>query len=338
MPKLSTNNAGTNNAGTNKARTNDAGASKAKTVQAGAKKSGVAKGGAPKSRTTVEGTTRVVGILGHPVEHSLSPRMHNAAFAALNLDYVYVAFRTALADIRGVVRAMNTLGVVGFNVTVPHKQNVVKLVDRLTPAAAAIGAVNTIYRDGDDVVGDNTDAEGFVAALRSHGVRLRGARALVIGAGGSARAVLHTLREGGASDVVLANRTVATATKLAREFQRSGKAKLVRATGLDALVDAALLKTRTLVVNCTSVGLQGGDFLAYDAAATAATCMHFDLAYTSGLTPFLKLAHAKKRPTLDGRHMLVHQGAAAFRRFTGKKAPVDVMLRAVGVATSPPRR
>lgn len=290
------------------------------------------------ARTAVQGTTRVVGILGNPVEHSLSPRMHNAAFAALGLDYVYVPFRTAPSDLRGVVRAMNTLGIVGFNVTVPYKQNVVKLVDRLTAAAAAIGAVNTIYRDGDEVVGDNTDAEGFGAALRSHGVKVRGARVLVIGAGGSARAVLHTLCEGGAADVALANRTVGTATKLAREFQRGDKAKLVCATGLDALVDAALLKTRTLVVNCTPVGLKGSDFLAYDAAATTLTCMHFDLAYTSGLTPFLKLAHAKKRPTLDGRHMLVHQGAAAFRRFTSKKAPVNVMLEAVGVAAAPSRR
>jgi len=282
----------------------------------------------PATRRVVEGTTRVVGILGNPVDHSLSPRMHNAAYAALGLDFVYVPFRATPDTIRGVVRAMHTLGIVGFNVTVPYKQDVVKLVDRLTPTAKAIGAVNTIYRVGSAIVGDNTDAAGFTEALRSHGVKVRGAQVLVIGAGGSARAVLHALREGGARDVVLANRTVATARKLAREFG-------VTAVGLDALGHDALLASRHLVVNSTPVGLKGGAYLPYRASATAKGCMHFDLAYSrAGLTPFLALARRAGRPVLDGRHMLVHQGAAAFRRFTGKNAPIGVMLAAVGVATA----
>ncbi len=276
-------------------------------------------------RAPVEGTTRVVGILGDPVDHSLSPRMHNAAYAALGLDYVYVPLRATPSTIRGAVRAMRTLGIVGFNVTVPYKQDVVKLVDRLTATAAAIGAVNTIYRDADTIVGDNTDAPGFLAALKSHAVKVRGARVLVIGAGGSARAVLHALRSGGAVDVVLANRTRARAVRLAREFG-------VTATALTALAEDGLLGTRTLVVNCTPVGLHGGSFLDYDARMTRADCTHFDLAYAAtGRTPFLDLARHARRPIIDGRHMLVHQGAAAFRLFTGRKAPVDVMLAAIGV-------
>jgi shikimate dehydrogenase len=277
------------------------------------------------TKAPVEGTTRVVGILGHPVDHSLSPRMHNAAFAALGLDFVYVPFRATPDTIRSAVRAMRTLGIVGFNITVPYKQDVLRLVDRLTPGANAIGAVNTIWRDGEEIVGENTDAPGFVEALRKHGVKTRGARVLVIGAGGSARAVLHALREGGAANVVLANRTKTKAAKLAREFA-------AEAAGLNALEHADLLSTRTLVVNCTPVGLKGGDFLGYAAKATPKSCAHFDLAYGRDLTPFLKLAARAGRPTIDGRHMLVHQGAAAFRLFTGKKAPVDVMLAAVGVA------
>ena len=277
------------------------------------------------TRVPVEGTTRVVGILGNPVDHSLSPRMHNAAYAALGLDYVYVPFRAAPHEIRGVVRAMRTLGIVGFNVTVPYKQDVLRIVDRVTDTARAIGAVNTIYRDGDDIVGENTDAEGFVAALRSHGEKTRGARALVIGAGGSARAVLHALRTGGAKEVVLANRTAAKGARLAREFG-------ARATSLAALEDPDLLSARSLVVNCTPVGLEGGSYLEYDAGRTPRDCVHFDLAYSRGLTPFLVLARTARRPVVDGRHMLVHQGAAAFRLFTGKKAPVDVMLDAVGLS------
>lgn len=286
----------------------------------------------PAQRAAVEGTTRVVGILGNPVDHSLSPRMHNAAYAALGLDFVYVPFRATPDTIGGVVRAMHTLGIVGFNVTVPYKQDVVKLVDRLTPTAKAIGAVNTIYRDGSEIVGDNTDAAGFTEALRLHGVKVRGAQVLVIGAGGSARAVLHALRECGARDVVLANRTVANARKLAREFGAT-------AVGLDALAHDALLASRHLVVNSTPVGLRGGAYLPYRASATAKGCMHFDLAYSrTGLTPFLTLARKASRPVLDGRHMLVHQGGVAFRRFTGKKAPVAVMLEAVGLGPTPRKR
>lgn len=279
----------------------------------------------PRHTTPVDGTTRVVGILGNPVDHSLSPRMHNAAYAAAGLDYVYVPLRATPETIRGVVRAMRTLGIVGFNVTVPYKQKVLKLVDRLTDTAAAIGAVNTIHREGDEIVGHNTDGIGFTEALKSHGVKVRGARVLAIGAGGSARAVMYALREGGAVDVVLANRTKAKAVRLAKEFGAT-------ATALDSLEDVGLLGTRTLVVNCTPLGLKGGDFLAYRADATAKCCAHFDLAYSrDGLTPFLKLAAKAGRPTIDGRHMLVHQGAAAYRLFTGKKAPVDVMLKAVGM-------
>src|SRR6185369_14237221 len=267
------------------------------------------------------------GILGNPVDHSLSPRMHNAAYAALGLDYVYVPFRTAPDGIRGAVRAMRTLGIVGFNVTVPYKQDVVRLVDRVTATASAIGAVNTIYRggeDGNEIIGENTDAEGFAAALRSHGEKTKGARALVIGAGGSARAVLHALKAGGAKEVLLANRTVSKAARLAKEFGAA-------AVPLAALEDKAMLATRTLVVNCTPVGLKGGAYLRYDAAATPRDCVHFDLAYGRGLTPFLDLARIARRPLVDGRHMLVHQGAAAFRLFTNKKAPVDAMRKAVGL-------
>jgi shikimate dehydrogenase len=280
----------------------------------------------PRTRPgSIEGTTRVVGILGNPVDHSLSPRMHNAAYAALGLDYVYVPFRAAPDQIRGVVRAMRTLGIVGFNVTVPYKQDVVKLVDRVTETATAIGAVNTICRIGDEIVGENTDATGFVEALRSHGEKIRGTRALVIGAGGSARAILYALRAGGAKDAVIANRTHAKAARLAKEFGAT-------AASLDALRDDRLLATRTLVVNCTPVGLKGGAFLDYRVEATARDCVHFDLAYARTLTPFLELARIARRPLVDGRHMLVHQGAAAFRLFTGKRAPIDVMLHAVGVA------
>ncbi len=277
----------------------------------------------------IEGTTRVVGIFGDPVEHSLSPRMHNAAFRALGLDYVYVPLKPAHGSIRAAVESIRTLGLVGVNVTVPFKEDVMRRMDRVSETARAAGAVNTIVRHDTKLVGDNTDVPGFAAALAANDFKVRAKRTLVIGAGGGARGVLPALLAGGAADVVIANRTV----KRARTIEKSFAKHRVRlhAVPLDILEDFDFLETRQLVVNCTSVGLDGRAFLRYDADATPASCVHFDLAYREGLTPFLALAHAAKRPTIDGRHMLLHQGAAAFKLVPGTKAPLDVMARAIGV-------
>ena len=277
----------------------------------------------------IEGTTRVVGIFGDPVDHSLSPRMHNAAFRALGLDYAYVPFRPAKRTIGAAVEAIRALGLVGVNVTVPFKGDVIPHLDRVSDTARAAASVNTIVNRDGGLFGDNTDVPGFRAALATSGLRLRGARVLLIGAGGAARGVLHALLEGGAADVVVANRTRRRANDLVRLFAKLGVQP--RAATLGALADAELLGTRDLVVNSTSVGLNGGEYLDYAARSTLETCVHFDLAYREGLTPFLKLARAARRPLIDGRHMLLHQGAIAFRLFTGKKAPIDVMARAIGI-------
>lgn len=278
----------------------------------------------------VQGTTRVVGIFGDPVDHSLSPRMHNAAFRALGLDYVYVPLRPTKRSIAVAVESIRSLGLVGVNVTVPFKEDVSRFLDRVTDTARATGAVNTIVNHAGKLVGDNTDAPGFSAALAATGSRVRGQRVLLVGAGGAALAVVHALLSGGAREIAVANRTPSRAAGLLKRF--SGANSRLRAVSLEALVDADFLATRTLVVNSTSVGLHGGDFLAYKPRATPADCLHFDLAYREGLTPFLRLARTARRPVIDGRHMLLHQGAIAFRLFTGKKPPLDVMARAIGIA------
>jgi shikimate dehydrogenase len=280
----------------------------------------------------VEGTTRVVGIVGDPVDHSLSPRMHNAAYRALGLDYVYVPLRPSRRALADAVRAVKALGLAGVNVTVPFKEDVIRHVRRLTPTARAVGAVNTIYLDDGILVGDNTDSPGFIAALAAHGCRARAKRALVIGAGGAARAVVHGLLEAGAADVVVANRTPAKAKRLRREFP-SHRTKL-HAVDLEILDDFDFLAEQQLVVNSTSVGLHGGRFLDYDAEATPDDCIHFDLAYGEKPTAFLELAAAAGRPTIDGRHMLLHQGVLAFKLFTGRRAPVEVMADAIGIGGS----
>ena len=254
--------------------------------------------------------------------------MHNAAFRELELDYAYVPLRTTARRLKEAVRSITTLGFAGVNVTVPFKRAVMRHMDKLTDTAKAVGAVNTIHPEGNKLIGENTDAPGLTAALSAAGFRPRGKNVLVIGAGGAARAAVWALASAGAIDIIIANRTVSKAKKLAREMARRGS--MIQATGLDSLEDFDLLDSRQLVVNSTPLGLKG-ETLEYDIDSTQPDCIHFDLAYGDKLTPFLKQASAKKRPIIDGRYMLVHQGALSFKLFTGRKAPLETMARAIGL-------
>ena len=278
------------------------------------------------SRPPTSGRTRVVGIIGDPVAHSLSPAMHNAAFAALGLDWVYVPFPVAAADVRDAVRAVRALGLAGVNVTVPHKESVVRYLDALSPLARRVGAVNTIVNRAGRLYGDNTDVPGFVNALRAHRASVRGRHAVVIGAGGSARAVLAGLMSAGIGRVTLANRTVARARAVARRL-RDGAA--VTVVGLDALRDVQRLADAALIVNTTSAALRGAVFPVLEYRATPSDCMFYDLSY-GYQTEFLRRARRARRRTVDGSEMLVQQGACAFTLWTRCSAPIPAMRSALG--------
>jgi len=273
---------------------------------------------------SISGQTRVVGIIGDPVAHSRSPAMHNAAFAALKLDWVYVPFPVASRDVAEAVAAVRALGLAGLNVTVPHKEAVLPHCDTLTPLARRVGAVNTIVNRDGRLLGDNTDVYGFAQTLRGARLRMRGRHAIVLGAGGAARAVLAALAESGAARITLANRTPARAQALAARF-RGARIHVVR---LDALDDASLLADAALLVNTTSAALAGSDLppIAYD--ATPARCQFVDLLYGHS-TPFLSSAQRANRQTADGAAMLLHQGARAFSLWTGRRAPLAVMRAAL---------
>ncbi|GIW46072.1 MAG: shikimate dehydrogenase [Candidatus Binatia bacterium] len=278
----------------------------------------------------VRGSTRVVGIIGDPVEHSLSPLMHNAAFAALGLDWVYVPFPVRAGALPAAVRGLAALGVVGANVTVPHKEAVGRYVDELSPLAKRVGAVNTIVCRSGRLYGDNTDVYGVRQALRR--VKLRGATAVVVGAGGAARAVLVALEALGVRRVLLVNRTLERARVLRRKFSSGGFHVEVR--DFSALVEARYLKEVRLVVNTTSLGLHGEPFPAVAFELTPRECVAFDLIY-GRWTDFLRRARAADRKTIDGSEMLLHQGAEAFRLWTGRRAPLEVMRSALaGVETA----
>lgn len=276
---------------------------------------------------------RLFGVLGDPVDHSLSPAMHNAAFAAVGLPHLYLRYRVPTRALRSAMREARTLRMGGLNLTVPLKEAVLPFLDGVTPEAERIGAVNTIvFRPDERLVGENTDGRGFLRALRGR-VTLRGAAVVILGAGGSARAVGVALAAAGAARVTIANRTRVRGEALAERLTRASAAEIV-AVPIEAVGRGDALTDAMLVVNTTPLGLAGAA-LRVRYAATPRGCTFVDLVYGARPTPFLAGATRAGRRTLDGSMMLLHQGALAFEAWTGRRAPRAAMARALANAGLP---
>lgn len=289
----------------------------------------------PAPRPPITGHTRVVGVIGWPIEHTVSPPMHNAAFEALGMDWCYVAYPVRPNRLPEAIAGVRGLGLGGINVTVPHKQAMLALVDDLTPAARAIGAVNTVLIEADRLIGHNTDAVGFVRALREAGFEPEGCRALMLGAGGAARAVGYALTSVGARLTIL-NRSAERAMALAADLVDGCPAD---ATNPDNRVAAAPLNTDALrrasesvdlIVNATPLGMWPHvDVCAWpDDVAYPAGVFTYDLIYNPRETRLMARARTAGGRAVDGLGMLVHQGAEAFALWTGHEPPADVMYRA----------
>jgi shikimate dehydrogenase len=272
---------------------------------------------------------RLFGVLGDPVDHSLSPAMQNAAFAAAGLPHIYLRYQVPAARLAGAVREAKALRMGGLNLTVPLKEAILPLLDAVSPEAGRIGAVNTVVFGSDGrTLGDNTDGQGFLRAVRGR-VRLRGARAVIIGAGGSARAVVTALSEAGCASITIANRTATRGERLAARLAELGSAATT--VPLTALALGEILEDATLVVNTTPLGLAGAR-LEIRYAASRPGCLFVDLVYGARPTPFLLGAARARRPILDGGQMLLDQGALAFEAWTGRRAPRSAMARALRAA------
>ena len=293
----------------------------------------------------VSAATTVVGVIGDPVDHSLSPLLHNTAFVEMGLDWVSVGFPVAAGQAQIALAGMRALGIAGLSVTMPHKDAVAALVDRTTPVAARLGAVNCVTLDSGELVGSNTDGEGFVASLR-HGDRFepRGKKCLVIGAGGAARAVVLALAEAGAAEVIVVNRTESKATLAAALAGPVGRVGRPEEAG-----------TADLVVNATPAGMGqpqgrgagaepgivptsdlgsdlGSDPFPLDAEYLVAGQMVVDLVYHPAVTPWLLAARERRAVTHNGLGMLVHQAAVQLRSWTGEEPPVAAMWQAATAA------
>lgn len=257
--------------------------------------------------------------------------MHNAAFRARGLPYIYVPFLVRPADLAKAVQSIRALHLVGVNVTVPHKERVAKYLDGLSAEAELCGAVNTIVNCDGTLFGDNTDGRGFLVSLQERTFSPRRREVVLIGAGGATRAVLVSLIRTGSARITIVNRTLDKAQALARQYRALGKTQL-ETLPFDALCDPALFKEVTLVVNCTSIGLHDEEFPTLPYQATPRSCLFYDLLYRPGLTSFLQQARSARRAILDGRRMLLHQGALAFSLWTQTPAPTEVMARALARA------
>ncbi|MBC8102383.1 MAG: shikimate dehydrogenase, partial [Cytophagales bacterium] len=267
--------------------------------------------GAAGAGIEIRGTTQIVGVWGWPVRHSASPPMHNAAFAALGMDWAYVPFAVAPERIGEAVAGIRALGLRGVNVTVPLKELVLPFLDALTPRAARLGAVNTILNEEGYLTGDSTDGRGFLAALaESDALPPPGSRAIVLGAGGSARAVIAALRESGVS-VTVANRSLERAHELAARFHSASDGPLIEVISLEeaALGRALGREGAVLLVNTTSVGMHPRDA---EMPPLPLETLHpdlfvSDLIYNPPQTRLLAAAEARGCRTQNGLSMLVWQ-------------------------------
>ena len=268
---------------------------------------------------------RLAGIIGHPVAHSLSPVFQGAAFKECGLDVRYELWDTPLDELPGRVLSLRGEQYLGANVTIPHKEAVIPLLDELGGQSARVGAVNTIVNRSGRLFGFNTDGPGFVAALRNEAYfDPAGKSFLLVGAGGGARGIAFALAEARALRIEISNRSVDRAEKLARDVAAAGAEVVVSRPG-------ASLERFDCVVNCTSLGMHGGPGAAAtpcDPSGMRAGSLAVDIVYTPEETPFLAAARAAGLKTLPGLPMLIYQGALAFELWTGVHAPVEVMFEA----------
>lgn len=270
---------------------------------------------------------KLICLIGDPVEHSISPIIHNEAFRKLGLNYVYLAFRVTSDSLEHAVKGLKVLGASGFNVTIPHKSAIIKYLDEVDREAMFIGAVNTVVNEYGKLVGYNTDVVGVINTFKSLNISLSGTSATILGAGGASRAVLYALASNGSSEVYIINRTYERALSLAEEFSIKFPNVVFRPMSLTVDNLRAAIGRTHILINTTSVGMYPNvneslippELLKDDLIV-------FDVVYNPVETKLLRDAKLRGATTIDGVHMLVHQAAAAFKLWTKVEPPIDFMF------------
>lgn len=278
--------------------------------------------------------TSKVGIIGYPVSHSISPIFQQAAFDFLNLNIRYETWEIHPSNLSKGIADLRDSHVLGFNVTVPHKESIMSELDQITQEALEIGAVNTVVNSGEKLVGHNTDGSGFIRALKEEGkFEPKGKTALIIGAGGSAKAVAYHLIANQISRLIIANRTSERAEKLKSSLNLPGDG-LIHITPLTTNTLTPILKSNNppdLIVNCTSLGMIRGPDPTKTPLNTdliPVSSLVFDLVYNPLMTPLIQAATQSGARILTGLPMLIYQGALAFQLWSGHEPPIETMFHA----------
>jgi shikimate dehydrogenase len=275
------------------------------------------------------GSTKIVGLIGYPVEHSKSPLMHNAAFESLGLDFIYLLFSVRPSYLEEAIMGLRALNVVGANVTIPYKEEIVKYLDEITPEAQFIGAVNTIHNREGKLIGYNTDGQGFITSLLTDGrVKLEGQKVLLIGVGGAGKAVAIKLAERGVERLVITDKIMERADALIKRVRENIPDCPVYAIHSGDKEFAKTVLESTLLINATPVGMKEGDPCVVDPEYLHKRLFIYDVIYNRE-TPLIEAAKKRGLRALSGMEMLIHQGAASFEIWTGKKAPVEVMRKTI---------
>jgi len=277
----------------------------------------------------VSGRTKVCAVIGDPVEHSLSPCFQNAAFQHLKLDFIYVAFTVKAENLGDAISGVRSLGIYGLNVTMPHKISVIKYLDELDERADRIKSVNTILNRNGKLIGYTTDGIGVLNALKYNGIDPEGKKVVILGAGGAARSASYALSEV-AGELVILNRTIERARNLASKVRKLiGSHVNVKWDGLTEESLRREIREADILINATPVGMSPD----VNGTLVEKRLLHpdmvvFDMIYHPLKTRLLREAEEVGAKTINGLSMLIHQGAASFKIWTGVEAPVDVMMKA----------
>jgi shikimate dehydrogenase len=275
----------------------------------------------------ISGKTRVCGVIGDPIEHTLSPAIHNAAFDHLELDFVFLAFKVKAADLENAVRGMRGLGIHGLNVTMPHKSTVISFLDEVDSTVKFLGSANTILNKDGKLSGFNTDGVGALKALRENGAELSEKKMLLLGAGGAAKAIAFALAEE-VGELVVLNRAAEKAAVLADALKRMFGKKIVGGALSPSAVQKNL-QDADLLVNATSVGMHPNVNQSLVAPQWLKSNLAvMDIVYNPVETKLARDAKAAGAKVISGVEMLIYQGAASFKIWTGRSAPIEVMRRA----------
>ena len=273
--------------------------------------------------------TKTLGIFGYPISHTLSPAMHNAVIKALGLDMVYLPFEVKPSNLKEAINGIKSLGIIGVNITIPHKESVIRFLDDISEEARLVGAVNTIVYKDRKLVGYNTDGSGYMASLKEElGFNPKSKRIIIIGAGGAARGILAALATQKPKSITVANRTLSRAVSLIKTFKGKFRDTRFEAINLDDNMLKMSFNSVDLLINTTSVGMKQSKALKIPLETLPKIAIVSDIIYNPLETLLLKKAKKIGLTTHGGLGMLVHQGARSFKLWTGMDAPMNVMRKA----------